>query len=129
MQQNTQMLSPQVSTFYEEFPEIAQHLAEERKKGNFPAGYTPSSIAVKFYGLTYIRYESGEITALRNCSADYEPPFWEICFDDEETALFVLGKGEVLLDRTGDMAHLDEVMKQCSFLDKSQSQSLAAAPS
>ena len=120
MQQDTQAQSAQVSTFYEEFPEIAQLLTEQREKGDFAAGYTPSIVEVKFYGLTYIRYEHGKITALRNCPKDYEPPFWEICFDEEETALFVLGRGEVLLDRTGDMAQLDKVMEQCKFSDTSK---------
>ena len=122
MQQNTQALSSQVSTFYEEFPEIAQTLSEQREKGNFPAGFTPSIVEVKFYGLTYIRYENGEITATRSCSKDYKPPFWEVCFDEEETALFVLGESEVLLDRTEDMAHLDSLLAQCNFSDNSKKQ-------
>lgn len=104
--------------FLDEYPEISQYLSEQQAKGNFNAAYTPTVIEVKFSGLTYIRYENGEITATRSCSEDYKPTFWEVCFDEEETALFVLGK-EVLLDRTGDMAQLDELMAQCSFLDKS----------
>lgn len=122
----TTALSNTVRTFFEEFPEIAQQLSEQREKGNFAAGFTPSVVEVKFNGLTYIRYENGEITASRNCSEGYVPPFWEVCFDEEETALFVLGDNEVLLDRTGDMAHLDSLMEQCSFLDKSANQPFAA---
>ena len=124
MQQNPQSLSPQASTFYEEFPEIAQQISEQSEKGNFAAGFTPSVIEVKFNGMTYIRYENGEITASRNCSEGYVPPFWEVCFNEEETALFVLGDNEVLLDRTGDMAQLDSLMEQCSFLDKSENKLL-----
>lgn len=104
--------------FFDEYPEIAQYISEQQAKGNFNAAYTPTIIEVKFSGLTYIRYENGEVTATRNCSKGYKPTFWEVCFDEEESALFVLGK-EVLLDRTGDMAQLDELMAQCSFLDRS----------
>lgn len=125
MQQNHPTLSSQASTFYEEFPEIAEQLSEQRNKGNFAAGFTPSVVEVKFNGLTYIRYENGEITASRNCSEGYVPPFWEVCFNEEETALFVLGDNEVLLDRTGDMALLDNLIDQCSFLDVSENQPLA----
>ena len=117
-------LSNSVRTFFEEFPEIAQQLSEQSEKGNFAAGFTPSVVEVKFTGMTYIRYEDGEITASRNCSEGYVPPFWEVCFNEEETALFVLGSNEVLLDRTGDMAHLDSLMEQCSFLDKAANQPL-----
>ena len=103
--------------FFDEYPEIEQYISEQQAKGSFSAAYTPTIIEVKFSGLTYIRYENGEITATRNCSEGYKPTFWEVCFDEEESALFVVGKDKVLLDRTGDMAQLDELMAQCSFLD------------
>lgn len=118
MQQNRQPISPKALTFYQEFPEIAQQIAEQSAKGDFDAGFTPTIVEVKFFGLTFLRYENGQLTATRECSKGYVPPFWEICFDEEETALFVLGDGEVLLDRTSDMAKLDFLLEQCAFTDQ-----------
>ncbi|MFK8185191.1 MAG: hypothetical protein AB8B99_17605 [Phormidesmis sp.] len=114
---NNTALSKTTRTFFEEYPDIAKHLTEQRKKGNFDAAFTPLIVEIKFSGLTYIRYENGEITAIRPCSEGYSPPFWEVCFNEKETALFVLGADQVLLDRTGDMARLDSLLNQCSFLD------------
>lgn len=125
MQQTGQSLSSQALTFYQEFPEIAQQIAEQSAKGNFDAGFTPTIVEVKFFGLTYLRYEKGQLTATRECSKGYIPPFWEICFNEEETALFVLGDDEVLLDRTSDMAKLDFLLEQCAFADLPGSQVLA----
>lgn len=115
----TVLLSDNARTFFDEMPELAQCLTEQSKKGNLQAAFTPSVVEIKFAGLTYIRYENGEIVATRPCAKDYVPEFWEVCFDEEETALFVLGK-EVLLDRTGDMAQLDLLLNQCQFFDKSK---------
>ncbi|MGB3300816.1 MAG: hypothetical protein WBA76_21330 [Phormidesmis sp.] len=116
--------SDATNAFFAEFPEAAQQISEESAKGNFDAGFTPAIIEVKFFGLTFLRYENGKLTATRECSKGYVPPFWEICFDEEETALFVLGNGKVLLDRTGDMAALDLLLEQCNFLGQPGSQVL-----
>ena len=121
MKNNHQTLSSEALTLYQEFPEIAQQILEESAKGNFDAGFTPTIVEVKFFGLTFLRYENGKLTATRECSKGYVPPFWEICFDEEETALFVVGDGEVLLDRTGDMAELDFLLEQCNFPAKLKS--------
>ena len=122
MKSNHPILSSEALTLYQEFPEIAQQISEESAKGNFDAGFTPTIVEVKFFGLTFLRYENGKLTATRECSKGYVPPFWEICFDEEETALFVVGDGEVLLDRTGDMAELDSLLEQCNFPAKLGSQ-------
>ena len=129
MKSNHPILSSEALTLYQEFPEIAQQISEESAKGNFDAGFTPTIVEVKFFGLTFLRYENGKLTATRECSKGYVPPFWEICFDEEETALFVVGDGEVLLDRTGDMAELDFLLEQCNFLAKPGSQVLTNQPS
>lgn len=115
----TMTLSKTVQDFYNEFPELEQYITQQQAKGNFPAAYTPTIIDVNFLGLTYIRYEHGEITLLRPCAKDYKPLFMEVCFDEEESALFILPKSkEVLLDRTDTMAQLDALLDQCQFLDK-----------
>ena len=119
---STTQLSDNARAFFEEFPEIERRLLMDNAKGNFDAGYTPTIVAVKFEWLTYIRYENGQITGTRKCSKEFEPSFWEVCFDDEEIALFVFGKNEVLLDRTGDMAQLDFLMKDCNFIDNTRKQ-------
>ena len=118
----TTTLSNEALNFLDDMPELVEHLDAQSKKGNFPAAFTPSIVEVNFGGLTYIRYEHGKLAYTRPCAEDYVPNFWEVCFDEEETALFVFGK-EVLLDRTGDMAQLDILLDQCKFLDKSRSAS------
>lgn len=125
MQQNNQPPSSKALTFYQEFPEIAQQIAEQNAKGDFDAGFTPTIVEVKFFGLTFLRYENGQLTATRECAKGYVPPFWEICFNEKETALFVLGDDEVLLDRTSNMAKLDLLLEQCTFTDQPGSQILA----
>lgn len=124
-QMKTTPQSNAAHAFFAEFPEIAQQIMEQSAKGNFDAGFTPAIVEVKFFGLTYLRYENGQLTATRECSKGYVPPFWEICFDEEETALFVLGNDEVLLDRTSDMAKLDFFLEHCAFSDQPGSQILA----
>lgn len=116
LRQRFPALSQKAHTFFDEYPEMYQRLSEEEEKGNFEAEFTPEVVEIKYEGLTYLRYEYGELTATRECSEGYLPPFWEICFDEEETALFVLGDGEVILDRTTDMAELDMEMNKCTFL-------------
>ena len=113
-------LSGNGHTFFDEYPEILEQLSEQQNKGNFAAEFTPEIVEIKYSGLTYLRYENGELTATRECSDGYVPPFWEICFDEEETALFVLRDGEVLLDRTANMAELDLEMDKCTFLSSSE---------
>ena len=103
------------SAFFEEEPELRQYIEEQRAKGDLPGEFTPAVVEVKFEGLTYIRYESGEITASRECSEGYVPPFWEICFDENESALFVRHPGEILLDRTAQMSELDEILENCEL--------------
>ena len=128
-QMRTTSLSETANALFTEFPEIAQQILEQSARGNFDAGFTPTIVEVKFFGLTFLRYENSKLIATRECSKGYAPPFWEICFDEEETALFVLGDGEVLLDRTGDMAELDFLLEQCNFLAKPGSQVLTNQPS
>ncbi|MBE9062880.1 hypothetical protein [cf. Phormidesmis sp. LEGE 11477] len=101
--------------FYEAEPKIQQYIQEQAAKGDLPGEYTPTVVEVKFEGLTYLRYEAGEITASRECSKGYVPPFWEICFDEDELALFVLNPGEILLDRTAQIAEMDEILKNCEL--------------
>lgn len=108
-------LSEKGYTFFDEYPEIYQQLSEQKTKGDFSAEFTPEIVEIKYSGLTYLRYERGELTATRECSEGYVPPFWEVCFDEDETALFALGDGEVLLDRTAGMAELDLEMDKCTF--------------
>jgi len=116
IQPSTKNQSPKVIAFFEEYPEIHEYLKEQKAKGQFPGEFTPTIVEVKFLGLTYIRYESGKITASRECSKGFIPDFWEVCFDEDESALFVLNPGEVLLDRTGEMANMDANLKDCNLL-------------
>lgn len=111
----TNQHSPSVLAFFEEEPELQQYIEGQRAKGDLPGEFTPTVVEVKFEGLTYLRYESGEITASRECSKGYVPPFWEICFDENELALLVLHPGEILLDRTAQMSELDEILDSCKL--------------
>jgi hypothetical protein len=116
----TTQLSSAAQAFLVDLPEIKQEILENSARGDFDAGFTPSVVEIKYEGLTFIRYENGEITDIRECSEGYVPPFWEVCFNEEEIALFVFGDGEVLLDRTGEMAEMDALLEQCTFFDKSE---------
>lgn len=118
--QITTTLSDKALDFLDDMPELAKHLKAQSEKGNFPAAFTPSIVEVNFGGLTYIRYEYGKLAYARPYAEGYAPTFWEVCFDEEETALFVFGR-EVLLDRTGDMAQLDSLLDQCMFLKEPRS--------
>ena len=89
-------------------PEIAAGLAVERKKLPFPAGYQPEIIEILYSDLVYVRSERGQITYLRDCPANYIPPFMEIRFDNQ-LAMFVI-QGEMVVDRTAQMAALDELL-------------------
>ena len=115
-QLSTKNQSAKVLAFFEEYPEMQQYLEEQKAKGPFPGEFAPTVVEVKFLGLTYIRYESGKITASRECGKGFVPDFWEVCFDEEESALFVLTPGEVLLDRTGEMTEIDAILKNCNLL-------------
>lgn len=103
-------ITPSPQTFFSDNPEIQKYIREQAEKGDFPAEYTPNTVEIKFEGLTYIRYDSGEITASRECTEGYNPPFWEVYFDEDELAIFVLGKGNILMDRTTQMAELDKIL-------------------
>ena len=103
------------SAFYKAEPEIQQYIQKQAAKGDLPGEYTPTVVEIKFEGLTYIRYEAGKITASRECGEGYVPPFWEICFDEDESALFVLAPGEILLDRTAQIAEMDEILGNCEL--------------
>jgi hypothetical protein len=116
----TTQLSNAAQAFLVKLPEIKQEILENNARGDFDTDFTPSVVEIKYEGLTFIRYENGEITDIRECSEGYVPPFWEVCFDEEEIALFVFGNGEVLLDRTGQMAEMDVLLEQCTFFDKSE---------
>ncbi|MGB3614212.1 MAG: hypothetical protein WBA10_10495 [Elainellaceae cyanobacterium] len=89
-------------------PEIASDLARERKRLPFPAGYRPAVIDILYDDLLYVRSEYGQITFLRDCPRNYIPPFMEIRFDDQ-MAMFVI-RGEMVVDRTQNMAALDELL-------------------
>ena len=112
---HNQNQSAQAIAFFEKEPELQQYIEKQREKGDLPGEFAPTVVEIKFEGLTYIRYESGEITASRECSEGYVPPFWEICFDEDESALFVLSPGEILLDRTAQMSELDEILGSCNL--------------
>ena len=101
-------LSQRAVAVLREEPEIAANLAEERKKPPFPAGYQPKVIEILYSDLVYIRSEKGRITYLRDCPRNYIPPFMEIRFDDQ-LAMFVI-QGEMVVNRTGQMAALDELL-------------------
>ena len=104
----------QVKSFLNDNPEIKKYLEKQSEKGNFPAEYTPRVVEIKFEGLTYVRYDTGEIVASRECARGYMPPFWEVCFE-EESAFFMLSPNIVLLDRVSDMAELDLILKDCKL--------------
>lgn len=101
-------LSQRAVAVLREEPEIAADLAVERRKPPFPAGYQPEVIEILYSDLVYVRSERGRITLLRDCARNYIPPFMEICFDDQ-LAMFVI-QGEMVVDRTGQMAALDELL-------------------
>jgi hypothetical protein len=114
----TNQLSGAAQTFLVGFPEVKQEILENIARGDFDPSFTPSVVEIKYEGLPFIRYENGEIVDIRECSEGYIPTFWEVCFDEEEIALFVFGDGEVLLDRTGKMAEMDVLLEQCTFFNK-----------
>ena len=89
-------------------PEIAADLAIERQKPPFPAGYQPELIEILYDDVVYVRSERGQITYLRDCARNYIPPFMEIRFDGQ-MAMFVI-QGEMVVDRTEQMAALDELL-------------------
>lgn len=101
-------LSQRAVAVLREEPEIAADLAVERKKPPFPAGYQPEVIEILYSDLVYVRSERGRITYLRDCARNYIPPFMEIRFDDQ-LAMFVI-QGEMVVDRTGQMAALDQLL-------------------
>ena len=103
------------SAFYEAEPEIRQCIQEQAAKGDLPSEYTPTVVEVRFEGITYLRYEAGRITASRECDEGYVPPFWEIWFNEDELAFFVLGPGEILLDRTIQMTEMDKILENCKL--------------
>lgn len=105
--QNWQLSEAAIS-FFEDRPEMLEHIAKAKVQPPFAAEYTPSLIEVLFNDIVYIRYENDTITAIRKSKEGFVPEFWEVCFD-EETALFVIGK-EVVIDRAAEMANLDKVM-------------------
>ena len=111
----TCQISKAAIAFFEKEPELQQYIEEQSAKGDLPGEFTPTVVEVKFEGLTYLRYESGEITASRECGEGYVPPFWEICFNENELALFVLHPGEILLDRTAQISELDEILDNCEL--------------
>ena len=111
----TCQISPTAIAFFREEPELQQYIEEQSTRGELPGEFNPTVVEVKFEGITYLRYESGKITASRECSEGYVPLFWEICFDEDELALFVLAPGEVLLDRTAQMSEMDEILKNCKL--------------
>lgn len=89
-------------------PEISADLARERQKPPFPAGYRPALIEILYDDLLYVRSEAARITYLRDCPRNYIPPCMEIRFDNQ-MAIFVV-QGEMVVDRTGYMAALDELL-------------------
>ena len=88
---------------------MLEHVTRAKEKPPFAAEYTPFLVEILFEDIVFIRYENGNITAIRESKEGYVPTFWEVCLD-EETALFVIGNGEVVVDRAGDMADLDALM-------------------
>jgi hypothetical protein len=91
-------LSETAITFFHDRPEMLAHITREQTP--FAAEYTPSLVEILFEDIVYIRYENGRITAAREREA---------CFDGE-TALFVIGDGEIIVDRVQEMAELDVLM-------------------
>lgn len=101
----TWQLSEAAIAFFEDRPEMLEHIAKAKEQPPFAAEYTPSLVEVLFNDIVYIRYENDSITAIRESGEGFVPNFWEICFDGE-TALFVVGN-EVVIDRAGEMADFD----------------------
>ncbi len=101
-------LSEAAIAFFDDRPEMLDHIAKVKDLPPFAAEYTPSLVEVLFDDIVYIQYKDGAITNIRKSREDFVPDFWEICFD-EETALFVIGE-EVIVDRAGEMANLDKLM-------------------
>ncbi|MGB3548461.1 MAG: hypothetical protein WBA17_15920 [Saprospiraceae bacterium] len=65
-------------------------------------------IEILYDDMVYVRSERGCITYSRDCPRNYIPPFMEIRFDGQ-LAMFVI-QGEMVVDRTGQMAALDELL-------------------
>lgn len=103
-------LSEAAIAFFEDRPEMLEHIAKAKEQPPFAAEYTPSLVEVLFNDIVYIRYENDTITAIRESGEGFAPNFWEICFDGE-TALFVVGR-EVVIDRAGDMADFDVLISK-----------------
>lgn len=102
--------SPRVLAYLEARPGMAEEIAEEQKKAPFPAGYTPSVIAVFFDGMIFLRWKQGDITYLRNHPQTYVPDIVQIEFDDQVALISILR--EFLVDRATYMASLDRLLKQ-----------------
>jgi hypothetical protein len=100
-------LSEKAITFFHDRPEMLAHITRDQTP--FAAEYTPSLVEILFEDIVYIRYEDGSITATRESKEGFAPAFWEACFDGE-TALFVIGDGEIIVDRVQEMAELDVLM-------------------
>ncbi|NJK38613.1 MAG: hypothetical protein HC824_20950 [Synechococcales cyanobacterium RM1_1_8] len=99
--------------------EIISELAIARQRSPFPAGYTPAVIDVLFDDVLFIRSDRGQITFLRPCSPNYQPPFVKVRFDDQ-MALFLI-QGEIVVNRIQAMAELDQLLGRLTPSPRSQS--------
>lgn len=97
-------LSEHAITILDKEPEIVAELQQARSLPPLPADYQPSVIEERFDGINYRRWEEGHLVYERPCSAKYEPPFVEYCFD-EQTALFHVN-GEIVVNRIARMAEM-----------------------
>ena len=89
-------------------PELADEATKERSNPPFPAGYTPTTIELLYDDMLFVRSENGQVTYLRHCPENYDPPFFEMRFDDQ-MALFLV-EGEVVINRAIEMVHLETVL-------------------
>jgi hypothetical protein len=101
-------LSPKAIARLLAVPELADEAVRERVNPPFPAGYTPTTIELLYDDMLFVRSEKGRVTYLRQCPENYNPPFFEMRFDDQ-MALFLV-EGEVVINRAIEMVHLETVL-------------------
>ncbi len=101
-------LSPKAVASLLAAPELADEATKERSNPPFPAGYTPTTIELLYDDMLFVRSENGQVTYLRHCPENYDPPFFEMRFDDQ-MALFLV-EGEVVINRAIEMVHLETVL-------------------
>jgi hypothetical protein len=101
-------LSPKALSRLLAAPELADEAARERANPPFPAGYTPTTVELLYDDIVFVRSQKGEVIYLRRCPENYDPPFFEMRFDDQ-MALFLV-EGEVVINRAIEMVNLETIL-------------------